>query len=126
MSLSYHCIKTLTPTSSPTVFQVKDGRLIGIVLSLGKGNESKLFEFFFQIVQNCPLLTSKIDIIIRVDSKLASATSYVIFAKSVNSLHTTLIIFFLTVYFHVSICSGNIQKEHDRAHPLYVQIKFLS
>jgi len=92
---------------------------------LGKRKSSKLFDFF-KIVQNCPLLTSKIDIIIRVDSKLASATSYAIFAKSVNSLHTTLIIFFLTVYFHVSICSGNIQKEHDRAHPLYVQIKFLS
>ena len=105
MSLLYQCIKTLTPTSSPTVFQVKDGRLIGIVLSLGKGNESKLFEFFFQIVQNCPLLISKSDSIDRVvDTKLASTTSCVIFAKSDTDY------FFLTFYFHVAICSGEAQS----------------
>ena len=94
MSLLYQCIKTLTPTSSPTVFQVKDGRLIGIVLSLGKGNESKLFEFF-QIVQNCPLLISKSDSIDRVgvDTKLASTTSYVIL-QSVLILSTLHRLFF--------------------------------
>ena len=94
MSLLYQCIETLTPTSSPTVFQVKDGRLIGIVLSLGKGNESKLFEFFFLIVQNCPLLISKSDSIDRVvDTKLASTTSYVIL-QSVLILSTLHRLFF--------------------------------
>ena len=90
-----------------------------LFLSLGKGNECKLFEFFFQIVQNCPLLISKSDSIDRVvDTKLASTTSCVIFAKSDTDY------FFLTFYFHVAICSGNIHNEHDRAHPLYVQINF--
>jgi hypothetical protein len=77
-------------------------------------------------VQNCPLLISKIDIIDRVDTKLASAMSYVIFAKVCRFSPCSPIFFLLTFYFHVAICSGNIQNERDQAHPLYVQIKFLS